>query len=56
MDATWKSQLFGVTATDPLVFAISIGVMLAASLAAALIPSWRASKIDSTRALRWGML
>jgi predicted permease len=51
-----ESQLFGMTATDPLMFAIGIGAVLASSLAAAIIPSWRASRIDPTRALRWGML
>jgi ABC-type antimicrobial peptide transport system permease subunit len=48
-----SNQLFGVTAADPLVFGVSIGAVLAASVAAALIPSWRASRIDPIRALRY---
>ncbi len=47
-----ESQLFGVKAGDPPVFAISAGALLAVSLAAALIPAWRASRIDPMRALR----
>ena len=47
-----ESQLFGVKAADPPVFAMSAGVLLLASLAAALIPAWRASRIDPVQALR----
>jgi predicted permease len=48
-----ESQLFGVKAADPLVFALGAGVLLAASAAAAFIPAWRASRIDPNRALRY---
>jgi len=47
-----ESQLFGVKALDRSIFAISIGVLLAASLTAAFIPAWRASRLDPMRALR----
>jgi predicted permease len=48
-----ESQLFGVQAREPLVFALSAFVLLAAALAAGLVPAWRASRIDPVRALRY---
>jgi predicted permease len=48
-----ESQLFGVHANDPLVFVASAAALLAAALAAAFVPAWRASKIDPMRALRY---
>ena len=47
-----QSQLFGVNAADPVVFAAGAASLLAASLAAALVPAWRATRIDPLRALR----
>jgi putative ABC transport system permease protein len=47
-----ESQLFGIKAFDQFVFAISIATLLAASLTAAFIPAWRASRLDPMRALR----
>ena len=47
-----ESQLFGVKALDRSVFTISIAALLAASLTAAFIPAWRASRLDPMRALR----
>ena len=47
-----QSQLFGVAQLDPVVFAVSTVALLAASLAAALVPAWRAARIDPIRALR----
>ena len=41
-----ESQLFGVKAADPFVFASGVAVLLTASLLAAFIPAWRASRID----------
>ena len=49
-----ESQLFGVNAADPLVFVISVAVLLTASMSAALIPAWRASRIDPMASLRHG--
>ena len=48
-----QSQLFGVNANDPLVFTLSAAALLAAALAAALVPAWRAARLDPIRALRW---
>lgn len=48
-----ESQLFGVKAVDPPVFAAGASVIVAVSLAAAMIPAWRASRIDPSRTLRW---
>lgn len=47
-----ESQLFGVKALDPSIYAMSIAALLAASLTAAFIPAWRASRLDPMRALR----
>jgi predicted permease len=47
-----ESQLFGVKAADPPVFVIGGAVLLAASMLAAFIPAWRASRIDPMVSLR----
>ena len=47
-----ESQLFGVNADDPCVFALSGAALLAAALVAAFVPAWKASRIDPIRALR----
>ena len=46
------SMLYGVTASDPRTFVSVAVVLLAVALAAALVPSWRASRVDPTVALR----
>ena len=48
-----ETQLFGVKAVDGPVFAISVATLLMASLAASLVPAWRASRISPVRALRY---
>jgi ABC-type lipoprotein release transport system permease subunit len=45
-------MLYGVTASDPATFVGVAGGLLAVALVAALIPSWRASRVDPTVALR----
>ncbi len=45
--------LFRVEGTDPPIMAAAVSVVLLVSLAAALLPAYRASRIDPSRALRW---
>lgn len=47
-----ETQLYGVEAADVRVFAGGVLAMIAAALAATLLPAWRASRIDPARALR----
>jgi putative ABC transport system permease protein len=47
-----RSLLVGVTPVDPLVFAISIAVLLAMTFAAALVPAMNAIRVDPVVALR----
>jgi ABC-type antimicrobial peptide transport system permease subunit len=47
-----QSQLFGEQAGDPLVFAATVGALAAVAALATLLPAWRASRIEPTRALR----
>jgi len=48
-----ESQLFGVNADDPWVFALSGAALLLVALVAAFVPAWSASRIDPIRALRY---
>lgn len=45
-------MLYRVGPRDPLVFAVVIAVMAAASALACAVPAWRASRLDPVRALR----
>jgi ABC-type antimicrobial peptide transport system permease subunit len=47
-----KSQLYEVTATDPVVFSAVALLLLAVALFATLIPAVRAISVDPIRALR----
>jgi ABC-type antimicrobial peptide transport system permease subunit len=44
--------LYHVSPRDPLAFGLAIAVMIGASLAACIFPSWRAARTDPARALR----
>jgi putative ABC transport system permease protein len=46
------SFLFGVTATDPTIFAASVLLLAVVALFAALVPAWRAARLDPLAALR----
>jgi len=45
--------LFKVEGTDPPVMAAAVAVVLLVSLVAAMLPAYRASRIEPSRALRW---
>jgi putative ABC transport system permease protein len=47
-----KSQLYQVSATDPLVFSGVVALLLGVAMLASLIPALRASAVDPIRALR----
>jgi len=49
-----RSQLFGVSAADPVVYALAIMVIAVVAGAAGIIPSRRAATVDPARALRTG--
>jgi putative ABC transport system permease protein len=48
-----SSMLFGVSASDPLTYAIVVFVALSATLLACSIPARRATKVDPLVALRY---
>jgi predicted permease len=48
-----QTQLYGIEPLDPPVFIGGTAVLLAASLAASMVPAWRASRISPVRALRY---
>jgi ABC-type antimicrobial peptide transport system permease subunit len=47
-----ESQLYGIKATDPLTIAEAALVLAAASLGAALVPAWQATRVNPIDALR----
>lgn len=46
------SQLYGVTVTDPVTYALLTLTLLAAALLGSLVPAWRAARTDPMRTLR----
>jgi putative ABC transport system permease protein len=48
-----SSQLFGVTASDPLTYLVVVGLLLVLALVAGAVPAWRALRIESASALRF---
>jgi predicted permease len=48
-----ESQLYGMKAADPAVFAAGAAVLAFVAVAAALVPGWRASKIEPVVALKY---
>jgi putative ABC transport system permease protein len=51
---TLRSQIYGVEATDPLSYAGAIVLLVGVTLAACLLPAWRAARSNPTQALRRG--
>jgi len=47
-----SSQLFGVSTTDPLVFALTSGILVLVALLASFLPARRASQTDPAVVLR----
>lgn len=47
-----RSQLVGVTASDPMVYLSTAVLFVVAALLAGLLPAWRASRVDPVRMLR----
>ncbi len=47
------SQLFGIKAADPVVLGGAAGVLALVAMLAAILPSWKAARIDPVRALKY---
>jgi putative ABC transport system permease protein len=47
-----KTQLFGISPTDPATYALVLALLIAVSLIAAYVPAWRAARVEPLEALR----
>jgi predicted lysophospholipase L1 biosynthesis ABC-type transport system permease subunit len=47
-----RHQLYGISATNPSAFAVALGVLVVSAVVAALVPAWRASRVEPLLALR----
>jgi ABC-type lipoprotein release transport system permease subunit len=47
-----RGMLYGVAATDPATYAAVIALLVAVTVAACLLPAWRASRVSPLSALR----
>jgi ABC-type antimicrobial peptide transport system permease subunit len=50
---TVRSQLFGISSSDPLTLFVATLLILLVAIASALLPARRAAKIDPIMALRY---
>jgi ABC-type antimicrobial peptide transport system permease subunit len=48
-----QSQLFGIQAADPGILAAAAAILALVALLAALLPGWKASRIDPVTALKY---
>jgi len=48
-----QAQLFGIDGAQPLVLGSGVAVLGLAALCAALLPAWRAARVQPMQALRW---
>jgi len=48
-----QSQIWGVSASDPLTFGAVLAVLITVGLAACLVPARRATRVDPLIALRY---
>jgi ABC-type antimicrobial peptide transport system permease subunit len=47
-----RSQLFGISPLDPVLYSTTLALLLLIALGAAWLPAWRASRVEPLDALR----
>ena len=52
--ASWAAFVYGITTTDPIAFTAAPVALLAIATLAALVPAWRASRVNAVEAMRVG--